>query len=72
MAVKSCQYGPVFIKPANTGHLTRIGISYLHLHDPEVANTRFQYESYNVYWQFLHHRHGEHAVAMLLLVYIGS
>ncbi len=34
----------------NTSHVTRIGISYSKLHNPEVANTRFQYESCDLYW----------------------
>ncbi len=37
---------------ANTNHVTHIGISYLqlHIHNPEVANTRFQYKSRDLYW----------------------
>ncbi len=35
---------------ANTSHVTRFGIFYSQLHNPEVANTRFQYESCDLYW----------------------
>ncbi len=49
--IKSCQYESVLCEIANTSHVTCIGISYLQLHNPEVANTRFQYESCDLYLQ---------------------
>ena len=45
---------------ANTSHVTCIGISYSQLQDCVVANTRFQYESHDLFWQnlsYLCHNH---------------